>query len=155
MLWVTLVVAIGVSRRRPFRVLSGESQRRIRLFGFIALGTQTLHFLEELLGGFQEVFPTLFGLAPFSRTSFVVFNVSWLLIWLIAIPAAAGGRRFAEWPLWFLAFALVLNGVAHPILALGTRGYFPGLITTPLVAVGGFLFLRCLLRLTRGSAAGI
>jgi hypothetical protein len=82
----------------------------------------------------------------------VVFNVSWLLIWLISIPAAASSRRFAEWPLWFLAFALVLNGVVHPILALGTGGYFPGLLTTPLVAAGGFFFLRCLLRLTKDGA---
>jgi hypothetical protein len=51
-------------------------------------------------------------------------------------------------PLWFLGIACALNGLAHPLLALRSGGYFPGLITSPLVGVAGVLLLWRTLRVT-------
>jgi len=39
--------------------------------------------------------------------------------------------------------------VAHPALSVFTQGYFPGLVTSPLVGVLGVLLLRRLHAVTR------
>ena len=44
--------------------------------------------------------------------------------------------------------ASVANGLLHPLLALNAGGYFPGLATSPLVAVVGGLLLARLSRVT-------
>ena len=36
---------------------------------------------------------------------------------------------------WFLAIAGMFNGIAHPLLALASGGYFPGLVSSPFIAV--------------------
>jgi hypothetical protein len=43
---------------------------------------------------------------------------------------------------------MVLNLLAHPMLALRTGGYFPGLLTAPLVGVLGILTIGELVRVT-------
>ena len=40
---------------------------------------------------------------------------------------------------WFLAIASALNGIAHPVLSMMGGGYFPGLLTSPLVGILGTL----------------
>jgi hypothetical protein len=117
--------------------------------GLLAWLAQALHFTEEYVAGFWRAFPAILGLEPWSRGAFALFNVAWLLIWLPAIWAAARGHRFAEWPLWFLALALTLNGVAHPILSLFTEGYFPGLWTALFGGIVGAALLRGLARVSR------
>ena len=70
-----------------------------------------------------------------SETAFVWFNLTWLGIWGIALFAARAGFVIAVCPLWFLGLGMVLNLLAHPVLALSVGGYFPGLSTAPLVGV--------------------
>jgi len=103
---------------------------------------QAGHFTEELLTGFHYRFTELFGLAPMSLGFFVSFNVTWLLIWSVSCWGLALRHRAALFPLWFLGIASVLNGMAHPGLAILARGYFPGLATSPIVGVLGILLLR-------------
>ena len=74
-------------------------------------------------------------------------------MWLIALVGALKGHLIALWPLWFLALAKVLNLIAHPILALRAGGYFPGLLTAPVVGLLGILAVRELLRVTTAGAA--
>jgi hypothetical protein len=45
--------------------------------------------------------------------------------------------RAAYFPIWFFALAAILNGVAHPLLAIRAGGYFPGLVTAPFLGVVG------------------
>jgi hypothetical protein len=61
-------------------------------------------------------------------------------------------RRAALFPLWFLAIGGVANGLAHPSFSLRTGGYFPGLVTSPLVGFASLLLLRRLAR--AGDARG-
>ncbi len=115
----------------------------------IAIAAQAGHFLEELTTGFHERFPAAFGLAPMSLGLFVSFNLAWLGIWALSAWGLAHRRQVALFPLWFLGIASVANGLIHPLLALNAGGYFPGLVTSPLVGVVGALLLA---RLSRVAA---
>lgn len=82
--------------------------------------------------------PSVFVLAIMGAVAlFVSFNLAWLGIWVLSVWGLARRRRVALFPLWFLGIAGVANGLLHPLLALNARGYFPGLVTSPLVAAAG------------------
>lgn len=114
----------------------------------IAIAFQALHFIEELTTGFHERFPAVFGLGSLSLGFFVSFNLVWLGIWMLSAWGLARRYELALFPLWFLGIASIANGVAHPLLALYDGGYFPGLATSPIVAVVGALLLAQLWRVT-------
>ncbi len=109
----------------------------------LAVGVQSVHFAEEAATGFHERFPALFGLPAMPLSFFVVFNVTWLGIWVASVPGLRSGRSAAFFAAWFLAIAGMFNGIAHPLLAIAARGYFPGLASSPLIgAAGAFVWIR-------------
>jgi len=58
--------------------------------------------------------------------------------------------------LGFLAPTAMLNAIAHPLMAVAVNGYFPGLISSPLIGLAGlwlWLKLRDAVR-PRDSATG-
>lgn len=151
---IGLSVLLGVSTlltfSRPRLSSDVKSRARFTLLVGAAIAAQALHFAEELGTDFRNRFPSLLGLAPWSSTFFVTFNLAWLVVWVLSVFGVRAGRVAALLPLWFLALAMVLNGVAHALLALGVRGYFPGLFTAPLVGILGLVLLQQLSRLTSG-----
>jgi len=120
----------------------------VRLF-LTGLAVQCLHFMEEFVTRFHDRFPALLGLPPWSENFFVTFNLLWLTVWILSAIGLQRGHRVALFPVWFFAIAAMANGLAHPLLALAARGYFPGLITSPLVGLIGILLWRRLMALTR------
>jgi hypothetical protein len=72
---------------------------------------------------------------------------------MFCIPSLRSGVRLLMFPLWFLAIAMMVNGVAHPLLGLDARGYFPGLATAPALGVVGAMLWMRLLSLTAGNHA--
>jgi hypothetical protein len=147
-LWIAVIAAALLTVRRPIPALSDRDRHHLVLLGLLAIAVQVAHFGEELSTGFFTAFPQALGLSPWSRRAFIVFNVAWLGVWLISLPAAARGNRIAQWPLWFLAIALVLNGIAHPVLAVLARGYFPGLVTSVAAFLAGGVMLKWMLRVS-------
>jgi Protein of unknown function with HXXEE motif len=143
-LWVMLGVAGALAARRPMGAATPRQRRRVVVWGVVALAGQCAHFAEEYRGAFYNAFPRVLGLAPWGSGFFVTFNLAWLAIWVWAVVSVARGGRLAAWPLWFLGCALVANGVAHPLLSLMARGYFPGLVSAPFVGVAGIMLLRAL-----------
>jgi Protein of unknown function with HXXEE motif len=128
--------------RRPRDGDLAGRQRTAHLF-LIGLAAQCLHFLEEFVTHFPDRFPPLLGLPAWSETFFVVFNLTWLSVWILSAIGLQKGYWFALFPVWFFAIASIVNGIAHPVLAIVVRGYFPGLITSPVVGVlGVLLWLR-------------
>src|SRR6266481_5161641 len=87
----------------------------------------------------DDRFPALLGLPAWAREllrgfqSDLVERLDPVGHWL------ARGYRFALFPVWFFAIEAVVNGIAHPVLALVAQGYLPGLITSPVVGVLGVL----------------
>jgi len=124
-------------------VQAGEAELRaaVRLGG-VAVLFQAAHFAEELATGFHLRFPALLGLSPWSLRFFVTFNLFWLVVWGLSLWGLRARWRAALFPLWFLGLGCVANGLAHPAFSLRTGGYFPGLVTSPLVGVVGIFLLR-------------
>jgi hypothetical protein len=128
--------------RVPVDARADERRRTTMLF-VAGVALQTLHFAEEYSTRFFERFPPVLGEPPWSASFFVIFNVFWLGVWVLAAFGFQAGYRAAFFPVWFFAIAAVANGIAHPLLALRAGGYFPGLLTSPLLAVVGvWLWLR-------------
>ena len=82
---------------------------------------------------------------------FVIFNLVWLGIWLASVPGLRSARKIAFFAAWFLAIAGMINGIAHPLLAIATGGYFPGLVSSPFVAVVCIVLWRRLRAATRSQ----
>lgn len=101
----------------------------------LATGLQCIHFVEEATTGFHERFPALLGLPSMSFSFFAVFNLAWIAIWAASIPALRSGHAAAFFAAWFLAIAGTLNGIGHPLIAVATGGYFPGLLSSPFVGL--------------------
>ncbi|MBW2282031.1 MAG: hypothetical protein JRG82_14935 [Deltaproteobacteria bacterium] len=109
----------------------------------LAVGIQGVHFAEETATGFHERLGALLGLPGIPLLVFVVFNLIWLCIWVASIPGVRSARPAAFFAAWFLAIAGMLNGVAHPLLAIAAGGYFPGLVSSPLIGGASvWLWLR-------------
>lgn len=150
------VVALGLvlfasallTASRPRLRAAVRTSRRFFIVAALVIAAQSVHFLEELLFGFASRFPAAFGLGPIDQSTFVAFNGAWIAVWLVSLLAVRAGIVIALWPLWFLALAAVLNLIAHPLLALRAGGYFPGLLSAPLLGLLGILTLRELIALT-------
>ena len=116
----------------------------------IATAIQSAHFAEEWITGFHTRFPALLGLDPMPLSFFVPFNLTWIAIWIASIPFLRLGQRAAFFAAWFLAIAGILNAVAHPMMAIASAGYFPGLITSPGIGIAGVILGRRLLIASSG-----
>jgi hypothetical protein len=143
-----LAISVVLTVKRPHLHPAVRTSRRFAAVVGVTIVAQGLHFVEELRSDLFVRLPETFGLAPFTETAFVWFNAVWLVIWVVALVAVREGIVVAVCPLWFLALAAVLNALAHPLLALRSGGYFPGLWTAPFVGVLGIVMLRALRRVT-------
>lgn len=145
-----LALLLTILRRPVDGDLVGR-ERTVRLF-LIGLAAQCMHFMEEFVTRFQDRFPALLGLPAWSQNFFVVFNLAWLSVWIVSAIGLRRGYRLALFPVWFFAIGAIVNGIAHPMLAVVAQGYFPGLITSPIVGVLGVLLWLRLQALTTSSA---
>jgi hypothetical protein len=146
------VAALGALVLTLTRAHPTSDRTELRAATWVALATllvQAAHFVEELATGFRQQFPEQLGLVAWPRSFFVAFNLLWLVVWTASLPGLFRRRRAALAALWFLGLAALANGVAHPLLALRVDRYFPGLLTSPILGVAGFLLLRRLARITR------
>lgn len=109
----------------------------------IAVVVQGAHFTEEAATDLPQRLPALFGLPPIPFSLFVAFNLLWLGIWIVSVPALRSMLPGAFFAAWFLAVAGIVNGVLHPVLAAVERGYFPGLVSAPVIGVvSAWLWVR-------------
>jgi len=109
----------------------------------LAVAVQAVHFAEEAATGFHERLGSLLGLPGIPFSLFVGFNGVWLGIWVASVPGLRSARDGAFFAAWFLAIAGMFNGVAHPLLGIAAGGYFPGLVSSPVIAGASvWLWLR-------------
>jgi hypothetical protein len=120
-----------------------KASKLIRVFG-IGIFFQFLHSLEEFLTGFYIHWPNFLGLTPWPPLFFASFNLFWIAVWSLSIFGIRNNYHPAFFALWFFVVGMILNLIAHPFLALAVQGYFPGLITSPLVGITGLFLLRML-----------
>jgi hypothetical protein len=151
---VAAAIALLLTLVRGGMEASGPELRLAVRLAFVTTLVQAGHFAEELATGFHWRFPELLGLSPWSLRFFVSFNLVWLAVWGLSLWGLAERRRSALFPFWFLGIAGVVNGLAHPALSLRTGGYFPGLVTSPLMGVAGIVLLRQLGMITKPGHQG-
>ena len=101
----------------------------------VAIPVQGIHFAEEAFTSFDERLGVLLGLPSMPLVLFLGFNLGWIGIWVASVPGIRSGRTSAFFAAWFLAIAGVANGAAHPLLAVASEGYFPGLVTSPFIGL--------------------
>ncbi len=128
--------------RRSSPEMIAERKVAARVLG-LAVMVQSIHFAEEAATGFHERLPALLGLQDIPFSVFIIFNLLWLAIWVASIPGLRAAHTGAFFAAWFLAIAGMVNGVAHPLLAVAQGGYFPGLVSSPIEGIACvWLWLR-------------
>lgn len=133
------LAAVITARRRPMDAASTRQKEDAARALLVATVLQTTHFIEEAATGFQRSLPAAFDLPAIPFPLFALFNLLCIAAWFAAIPGLRHGREPALAAAWFLAIAGTANGIAHPLLAINVEGYFPGLVTAPLVGLAAIL----------------
>ncbi len=149
--YVMLIVAgaLALTRRPP--VLNGEDSDRIIRPFLVGVAWQCVHFTEEFATGLNLKLPALLNLTSWSENFLVAFNLSWIAIWILSAVGVRRNIRVAYFPVWFFGLAMLANGLLHPLISLYVRGYFPGLVTSPVAGLIGFVLLRRLASLTKSK----
>ena len=107
------------------------------MFLFLVLA-QASHSVEEYVTKLYEVFaPARFVSSLVSSDlalGFVIVNVTLVAfgLWCWAVPVRSGWLA-ARGLAWFWIILELGNGFGHSLVALRRGGYFPGLITAPLL----------------------
>jgi hypothetical protein len=124
---------------------------------FLALiGVQACHSLEEYAFALYAVLPVAHRASLFvssdPATGFAVLNASFVAfgLWCYRFPIRRGWAS-ARALAWLWVGVELGNGVGHPLLALHSGGYFPGVATAPLLLVLALTLALRLLR-SRGSS---
>ncbi len=149
---VVAIVAVRLAQSRSSPIDAAKERTAASTFLLVATAIQGAHFAEEWATGFHVQFPALLGLDPMPLWFFIAFNLGWIAIWIVSVPFVRLGRRPAFFAAWFLAIAGALNGVAHPMMAIESGGYFPGLITSPIIGIAGVILWHRLQRATSTPA---
>jgi hypothetical protein len=152
--FVFAAVSLVLTLLRPPRRLDASESDRLVLPLLVGIACQCVHCIEEFVTGLHIRLPALFGLAPLSDAFFVTVNLIWIAVWTVAAAGIRRNIRAAYFPVWFFALAMLANLMAHPLLALWTGGYFPGLFTSPLVGIMGIIIGKKLWDVTGGPDRG-
>ena len=107
------------------------------VFLFLILA-QGAHSIEEYVTKLYEVFaPARFVSSLVSNdlgVGFLIFNAALVTfgLWCWAIPVRSGWQT-TRGLVWFWTILETGNGIGHLGLALSRGGYFPGVVTAPLL----------------------
>ena len=130
--FIACVLQVGLALRE------GPVEHRSKLVFFFLVIAQAAHSVEEYVTRLYEVFaPARFVSGLVSNNlalGFLVVNVALVAfgLWCWAVPVRSGGPTSRGF-VWFWIILELGNGFGHSILALRQGGYFPGLITAPLL----------------------
>jgi hypothetical protein len=144
---VLLVGALGLSYGLWLVSPAPPAASRVLPAYAAAVVVQCGHLTEEYRTGFYRMFPPVLGSDAWSARQFLIFNVIWLGIFVIAGFGLARGWRPAFVVALFLALGGGIgNGIGHLMLVVRAGAYFPGAYTAPLVGLAGSVLAFQLLR---------
>ena len=113
-------------------------ERKIQLIFLFLILSQGAHSVEEYVTRLYEVFPParfVSGLVSNDLgLGFLVVNAALVAfgLWCWAVPVRSGWHA-ARGFIWFWTILELGNGIGHSALALSRGGYFPGVVTAPLL----------------------
>ena len=129
-------------------------EHKVQIVFLSLILAQAAHSIEEYVTRLYEVFaPARFISSLVSNNlalGFLVFNVALVAfgLWCWAVPVRSGWNA-ARGLVWFWVILELGNGIGHSALALSRGGYFPGVITAPLL----LLFAGWLIKMKRQASA--
>ena len=133
-----LVIALIASYLLWMSRAEWSGAHRIIPVYILAVLVQCAHVAEEYAMGFNRDFPRVFGADPWSGRQFLLFNLVWLAIFVIAGFGLTRRNGAAYVVAMFLAIGGGIgNGLAHLVLSARAGGYFPGLYTGALALIIG------------------
>jgi len=113
-------------------------ERRVQLVFLLLILAQAAHSVEEYVTKLYEVFAPARLVSSLISSDlafgFLVVNAALVSfgLWSWAVPVRSGWRG-ARGLVWFWTILESGNGLGHSIFALARGGYFPGVITAPLL----------------------
>jgi hypothetical protein len=134
--------------------VTGLEEHRGRLVFLLLILAQGAHSIEEYVTKLYEVFaPARFVSSLVSSdlaVGFLVVNAALVTfgLWCWAVPVRKGWHA-ARGLIWFWTILELGNGVGHLGLALSRGGYFPGLVTAPVLL--GLAAWLAVLQVKRGD----
>lgn len=111
---------------------------RIQIAYLLLVLAQAAHSAEEYFTRLYEVFaPARFisGLVSSDLSvGFLVVNSAFVAfgLWCWAVPVRSGWSA-ARGLIWSWVLVELGNGIGHPAVAISRGGYFPGVVTAPLL----------------------
>jgi len=129
-------------------------ERKTQLVFLLLIVAQAAHSVEEYVTRLYEVFaPARFVSGLISHDlafGFLIGNAALVAfgLWCWAVPVRSGWRA-ARGLIWFWTILELGNGTSHSFFALSRGGYFPGVITAPLLL---FFSIWLAVLLTRRNA---
>ena len=115
-------------------------KHRTQLVFLLLILAQAAHSVEEYATRLYEVFPPARYVSSLISSDlalgFLVVNVVLVMfgLWCWAVPVRSGWRA-ADGLVWFWTLSELGNGIGHFSLAIARKGYFPGVVTAPLLLV--------------------
>jgi hypothetical protein len=113
-------------------------EHRAQLVFLFLILAQGVHSIEEYVTKLYEVFaPARFVSSLVSNdlgVGFLIFNAALVTfgLWCWAVPVRSGWHA-TRGLVWFWTILETGNGIGHLGLALSRGGYFPGVVTAPLL----------------------
>jgi hypothetical protein len=120
---------------------------------FLTLGWQFVHFAEEFITNFKELFPVMYGGLPYSENSFVIFNMfSYFMFIVSPVLLYFRGLKFLFIPvLFFIVYGAMGNAIAHSWWSIYFGQYFSGLYTSLMYWILGTVLLTIVFRSKKRS----
>ena len=114
--------------------------RTSRLVFLLLVLLQAAHSFEEYSTGLYDTFEYIQSITELvagdRARGFAILNSAFVVfgLWCYLVPIRRGWPSARGWA-WLWVVIELFNGILHPGLALSSGGYFPGVITAPLLFV--------------------
>ena len=123
-----------------FKKSYNRSLSKLYLIGILI---QLTHFLEEYYTGFYKALPAIFNTDAWTGSQFIIFNIIWLIIFLLAAIGTIKNIRLSFLVMWFFVLiGGIGNGIMHIGLSLLQKEYFPGTVTAFFLFVIGIIMIQ-------------
>lgn len=104
---------------------------------------QITHFLEEFYMGFYKELPSIFNANSWTGSQFILFNIVWLSIFLLAAIGSFNNIKLSFLIVWFfILIGGIGNGIMHIGLSLLRKEYFPGTVTAIFLFAIGIIMIH-------------
>jgi len=93
--------------------------------------------------GFYKELPSIFNANSWTGSQFIIFNIVWLIIFLLAAIGSFKKFKLSFLIVWFFVLiGGIGNGIMHIGLSLLRKEYFPGSVTSVFLFAIGIIMIQ-------------